>query len=185
MIDVQFLGEYGYRQALFGLGLSHGKTSGCNYFTDEWSEERMVKVARTLASKDGGHNKFLEAIHVWLDISAPLYWWKQFDTYRVGVTKQSESTMHTLGDSPLTQENFAQPIPGDLLEHLNTIIEAKGFDRLNNLLPQGFIQRRVVCVNYKTLRNMIQQRSKHKLEEWRFFVNEVLSRVRRPELLRD
>lgn len=97
-IETTVIGEHGYEQALIGLGLSFGLTAAMS-FEDLKAEARsckdskigkLAKVALKLAPKDGGHNKFLESMQVWIDINAPRYWWSEFDTYRVGTSKQSE-----------------------------------------------------------------------------------------------
>nr|DAQ91998.1 MAG TPA: THYMIDYLATE SYNTHASE [Caudoviricetes sp.] len=99
-IEAKVIGEYGVEQAMFGMGLSFGVCSGMNF--DDFGnnrvdvQERMMKVFENNATKDGGHNKFLESMQIWLDVNAPRFWWSEADTYRVGSTKQSESTMHTL-----------------------------------------------------------------------------------------
>ena len=103
-MDVDVIGEAGYYEAMFGMGLSFGLTSGMSFkefsesssIEDQEKRKRMSRVLEANAPKDGGHNKFLESIQLWLDISAPRYWWSEFDTYRVGTSKQSASTMHTL-----------------------------------------------------------------------------------------
>jgi len=92
---IEIVNESGYHAAMLGLSLSYNK-SLC----------AMYDVAKKLYNKDGGHNKFLESIQIWLDIKMPRYWWQEFDTYRVGVTKQSESTVHTVFKRELTQEDF-------------------------------------------------------------------------------
>jgi len=79
-MDVKVLKEAGYEEALAGIGLSYNITD----------MKRLEKIARTLAPKDGGHNKFIESMVVWLEIRAPRYWWQEYDTYRVATTKQSE-----------------------------------------------------------------------------------------------
>jgi len=78
-MDVKILEEAGYKHALYGISLSYNKDI-----------ENMEKVSKSLCKLDGGHNKFLESIVVWLEINAARYWWQEFDTYRVGITKQSE-----------------------------------------------------------------------------------------------
>jgi len=106
---VHVINECGFNPALLGLGLSHGVTSGADYFQflDNQKEyKRMETVAGRLHKLDGGHNKFLESIQVWIDVIAPRYWWQQMDTYRIGVTKQSESTMHTLIKHEISEEMF-------------------------------------------------------------------------------
>jgi hypothetical protein len=173
IMKIKVLKEAGYEEALLGISLSYGT-----------SPAGMDKVAGRLSPKDGGHNKFLEAMVVWLDVTAARYWWQQFDTYRTGVTKQSESTMHTLMKRDLTAEDFeGDAITPELLEILNRSLKNKDFDEIKVLLPEGYLQRRIVCMNYKTLRNVIIQRRTHRLEEWQTFIKEVLAQVTYPDLL--
>ena len=171
-MKVTVLGEQGYTWALLGLSLSHNQPV-----------ENMEEVAGKLLALGGSHIKYLESIYVWLDITAPRYWWQQLDTYRVGVTKQSGSTMHTILKRPLELEDFERPIAYATLRRLNLLIEMKHFDQLKNDLPEGFLQRRVVKTNYQTLRRMIQQRTGHKLQQWKVFIDAVLGGVEHPELL--
>jgi len=167
-MKVEIINEDGCEQALLGISLSYDNT---------FELDKQYKVALKLAKKDGGHNKFLESIQVWIDITAPRYWWQQFDTYRVGTTKQSGSTMHTIMRRNLHQDDFEKPIYLGTLDHLNHLIRIKDFDQLKNELPEGFLQRRIVGTNYKVLRNMILQRGTHKLKEWQFFLYTVRSQV--------
>lgn len=171
-MTVSILTEAGYNEALLGLSLSHNAPI-----------DRMPRVAHKLAPKDGGHNKILESISVWMDIKAPRYWWQEFDTYRVGVTKQSESTMHTLMKRELTQEDFVEPISGRVLTVLNEMIQFKEFRNAKVHLPEGFLQRRIVCTNYKALRHIILQRYRHRLPEWQVFVRGVMGGLEHPDLL--
>ena len=171
-IRIKVLDERGYESALLGLSLSYKQ-----------DPDKMPEVARRLALKGGGHNKFLESIVLWLDITAPRYWWQQFDTYRVGVTKQSESTMHTMTTRPLTQGDFEHPIPAEHLAHLNQLIAGKDWQQVKWLLPESFLQRRIVCLNYMALQRMIRQRATHKLDEWPAFIDRVLEQVAHPDFL--
>lgn len=172
-MKVKILREAGCEQALFGMSLSYDKP----YFFPT-----QYKVALKLAGKDGGHNKFLESMQVWIDITAPRYWWQQFDTYRVGTTKQSESTMHTILQRELTEADFEDILP-DILEIINYYIRNKDFDTVKKNLPESFLQRRIVCTNYKVLRNMILQRKTHKLKEWQIFINDILCQVQYTDFL--
>jgi len=179
--------ETGWTEALFGLGLSFGITSGMTMteFTED-SEKytKLFTVARKLAHRQGGHNKFLESISVWLDINAPLFWWSEFDTYRVGTTKQSESTMHTLGKYGLTQKHFEFPISEDWLKRLNEAIKGGvKLLELKNQLPTGFLQRRIVATNLKVLQNVLMQRLDHKLPQWQVFHKAVSNGVKYSEFL--
>jgi len=152
------LKEEGYNEALLGLSLS--------YFI---TKEKAEQIALKLYNKSGGHNKFLESIQVWLDVTAPRYWWQEADTYRVGTSKQSASTMHTLMKRPLIGSDFEGDVPDAILEYLNTLIHDKRFDMVKNLLPEGFLQRRIWNLNYAGIRNIIQQRKNHRLFEWSLF----------------
>lgn len=151
--------EHGFDRAMRGLARSYDQ-----------DVKNMPEVALKLSPKDKGHNKFMESIVVWMEIEAPRFFWSEFDTYRVGMTKQSDSTMHTLKRRPLTQDNFEYFIYPDYLKHLNTLIN-KGIEieYLKNELPDGFIQGRSVCTNYKVIRHIIIQRYSHKLPQWRYF----------------
>jgi len=173
-VRVRILEERGYDHALLGLSLSYGRDPA-----------RMLAVACRLAPLGDGHNKYLETMVVWLDLEAPRYFWQQFDTYRVGVTKQSESTMHTLTARPLTQGDFEHPIPEEHLAHLNRKIAEEQWESAKRDLPESFLQRRVVCLNYMVLQRMIRQRRAHRLTEWQVFIREVLRQVEHPELLRE
>lgn len=168
----------GYEEALLGAMLSFGKTSYDNF---EASKEDIDRIADNLAGKDGGHNKFLEQIQYWLLIQAPLFWWKQFDTYRVGVSKSSESTMHKSWKNGLTHDMFETPIFQETMNNINELItEYNRDDTSTNRktylqevivgnLPDGYLQTRMVNVNAKCLRNIYAQRKCHKLSQWREF----------------
>ena len=145
----------------------------------------MPAVAQKLRFKGDGHNKFLESIAVWMDIDAPRYFWQQFDTYRIGVTKQSESTMHTMTARALQQDDFEHPIPEAHLQHLNKLIADEQWQTAKWDLPESFLQRRIVCLNYMILQRMIRQRESHRLTEWRTFIDEVFRQVEHAELLNE
>ena len=170
---IKILSEHGYDEAMLGLSLSHNQPV-----------ENMPEVARKLAHKDGGHNKFLESMAVWIDVTAPRYWWAQADTYRAGMTKQSESTMHTLGKRQLTQMDFVAYIGNQVLDRLNELIEQKRTRQLKIELPEGFLQRRIICTNYKALRHIVGQRKNHKLREWQIFCDAVMGGLEYGEFIR-
>ncbi len=173
-MKVKILHEAGCEYALLGMSLSYDNV---------FEFEKQYKIALKFAGKSGGHNKFLESMQMWIDITAPRYWWQQFDTYRVGTTKQSGSTMHTIMRSNLTQNDFAEPIHEETLYRLNHLISIKDFNQLKVELPEGFLQRRIVNTNYKVLRNMILQRKTHKLKEWQVFIYSILDQVQYTDLL--
>ncbi len=184
MVWASVIKEAGYVEALLGLGLSFGKTSKMTIITDEQKIiDLMAPIAKKLADKDGGHNKFLRQIGIWADMTCPFFLWKQIDTYKVGTTAQSESSMHTLMAEPITQMNFEERINDEYLSYLEALRKTENFDALNNSLPQGWLQRRIVSMNYAVVRNMVLQRKKHKLEAWRVLLRGILSSVEHPELL--
>ncbi len=111
---ISILREAGYDEAILGLSLSYG--------TDI---DTAKETAKRLAPKDGGHNKFLESIYLWLDITAPRYWWQEADTYRLS-TKQSESTMHTILRRDLEQSDFEYVIDDFMLYTINCMLRSCG-----------------------------------------------------------
>ena len=159
----------------------------------------MGPVALKLGHLDGGHNKFLESMVVYLEINAPRYWWQEFDTYRIGVTKQSESTMHTL-----TKDDLLDPLafePSVMKHHIDQLMdlvklyrlavavgtkeESDGYFLLIKAnLPEGFMQKRLVCTNYKTLRNISMQRRRHRLPHWQEFCRVLDESLSHPQFLK-
>lgn len=184
-LRVEKVDEAGYEAALHGL--AHNKKQDVG---------RMAKVARKLAELDGGHNKFLESIVIWLDVRAPRYWWQEADTFRLS-TKQSESTMHTLTGELLAIDMDSSKRVNQFIadnfepescspETLRTIYDAaqkKNLIGVKKRLPEGFLQTRMWCMNYKTLRNIILQRRSHRLPHWKAFIRQTLDQVEHPELL--
>lgn len=174
---------HGYKLAIRGAMLSKGVVSYDNFRDyNAWDSDydklefRCDDLANRLSGADGGHNKFLEQIQYWIVIDAPLYFWKQFDTYRIGVSKSSESTMFRMWKGGIKQEDFEHPIYEETLKRLNEDIEKQIenndkdlFYEIINNLPDGYLQTRLVNINAKSLRNIYQQRAHHKLKEWREF----------------
>lgn len=190
-------GPHFVTEALFGIGLSYGLTSGLSdvHELDDDTKlyDRLMQIARGLAHKPGGgHNKFLETITLTLDVKAPRYWWQEFDTYRVGITKQSESTMHTIMSRELNPEDFERGINIKtwqyLIEQRSAYLDEKAPERkerlfftMKNDLPEGFLQRRIVCLNAKALQNMYTQRRAHRLPEWHRFFDAIKEQMQEQE----
>jgi hypothetical protein len=177
------LKEAGYEESMLGISLSY--TS---------NPERSKQIAPNLAHKGNGHSKFLECIELWIDVTAPRYIWQEFSTYRHS-SVQSESTMHTIMKKELTQDDFENDIPLAILNYLNLQIvkyKMETFDSetkkqifldIKNCLPEGFLQRRIVHINYATLKNIYYQRINHKLTWWKDFLNGVLSQIEHQEFI--
>ena len=142
--------------------------------------DKDIDLAKKLILAGPEHCKFLRQIQVWVDITAPRYWWQEFDTYGF-TSKNSCSTMHTILKREITKEDFEGEVPEVILNILNMLrLEARGnmqrFRELKNLLPEGFLQKRTVNMSYQTIRNMYHQRENHGLTEWSVdFVNFVNS----------
>lgn len=159
----------------------------CEIYGEKWYEYESgigsndIALMKKLINAGGEHRKFMRMIVVWADIDAPLYWWKQFDTYKIGVTVNSCSTMHTIHDKPFEVDDFSfenvNPVDAnDIVVTLNkirrTFIETKDKKHWNaiiQMLPESYNQKRTVCLNYEVLYNIYNQRRGHKLEEWHAF----------------
>lgn len=154
--------------------------------------EKDEALCKTLAGAGSVHGKFLRMLPVYVDITAPLYWWKEFDTYKVGTVANSCSTMHKIAEkdfevSDFSCEHLLNPYTGsfhsDTMEVLYAIIYAlnkarKKFLETNDkaywwhmiqLLPSSYNQKRTVMLNYEVLRNIYEYRHNHKLDEWHIF----------------
>lgn len=150
--------------------------------------ENDKALARKLIDAGPSHRKFMRQIFVSMNIKAPLYWWKEFDTYKVGTTANSCSTMHTITNKEFTIDDFshdkmllgAQRSLEDVVWYLNTLrtkyldeenpdIKKKYWYSIIQLLPSSYNQLRTVTMSYENLRNMYELRKNHKLDEWREF----------------
>ena len=161
--------------------------------------EKDMDLAKRLIKAGSSDRKFMRMIHVQADVTAPLYWWKEYDTYKVGTVANSCSTMHTIHKKEFTLDDFSHEhfwdktnevhgsIPGylgknssdylkDLLRYLNFIrtkfIETKDkayWWQIIQLLPSSFNQMRTIDLDYETLFSIYHQRKCHKLDEWREF----------------
>ena len=145
-----------------------------------------MKLAQTLIKGGSEHRKFLQQIFVSVDITAPLYWWAEADTYRVAITKNSTSKMHKLASTPITIDCFETDDYDPLItEEINLSGEQliinfcedlrqkyletkdkKYWKELIRWLPEGWLQRRTMTMNYENLYAMYHQRKDHKLNEW-------------------
>lgn len=191
-MQLKIIGEYGYEQALYGLGLSYGLTSDVTFKKFQNNIElksKLSKIAYKLSKKYGGYNKFLESIFIYLYVKAPRWWWSEADTYRIS-TKQSESTIHTLTKHPINKNMFDEPKPPE--DYLNFLEKIRCGDEivdklemLKPYLPESFLQARIWILSYKTLRNILSQRRKHKLEQWRYFCDYITNNAENKEYFDD
>jgi hypothetical protein len=183
---VQVYKESGYEEALLGMSLSHYKGGQALGLWWEGQREKAKKRARLLAFKGGGHSKFLESIQVWFIVDASRAFWQEFDTYRVGISKQSTSTMHTLSKRRPTAADFEVGTPDGIVESFIAFWDTKpDFISLKHALPESWIQERMVNANYKVLQNIIAQRRRHRYVFWDQFIDQLLEQVNHPELLEE
>ena len=181
----------------FSLLEDCGDCIHCNLRFDECHEQQIgpndLDLMTRLRNAGTDHRKFMRMITVYLDVTAPLYWWKEFDTYKVGTVANSCSTMHKIHEKEFTLDDFS-------IEHLsceefgvnglrsttstdviNVVIDALNYYRrcfiedgkskddwwqMIQLLPSSYNQKRTVMLNYEVLANIYKSRKNHKLDEW-------------------
>lgn len=216
MIKVENIEPWGFKHAIRGMRNpmnSWDKSDSvecdgnlrcdqCNYYSDGCSipEYRVgdnlfvignndLELMQKLYQAGPEHRKYLRQIFVSMDITAPLYWWKEFDTYKVGTVANSCSTMHKIAAKKFTLEDFSiEHLYSDEREFFKEIVERLNSARemyLENdipsrkkcdwwqmiqLLPSSYNQRRTVTMNYENVISIIHQRTGHKLDEWNEFV---------------
>ena len=150
--------------------------------------ENDLSLASRLAKAGSDHRKFVRQIIVSLDISAPFYWWKEFDTYKVGTVANSCSTMHKIQAKEFTREDFScEKMSDEGLAVLDSVIAFMERERLAfietkdkahwhnmiQMLPTSYNQLRTVTLNYEVLINIYKARRYHKLDEWKIFCAEI------------
>ncbi len=153
--------------------------------------ENDLDLAGRLARAGSDHRKFLRQIFVSVDITAPLYWWKEFDTYKVGTVANSCSTMHKIHSKEFTREDFScDRLDEGGLAMLDTLIaylegerikfcenkeDRQSWHNMIQMLPSSYQQMRTVSMNYENLINMYYARKNHKLAEWHTFCDWIRS----------
>lgn len=161
--------------------------------------ENDLDLARRLARAGSDHRKFLRQIFVSVDITAPLYWWKEFDTYKVGTVANSTSTMHKIHSKPFERADFScDRLDENALAALDSLIAFLEAERIKfcdnkenrqpwhnmiQLLPSSYNQMRTVTMNYENLINMYYARKSHKLAEWHTYCDWIASLPYAEELI--
>ena len=200
MIKVEKIETYGWEAAVRGMrnpmnswdkSDSEFEYQRYNSETEDFDCFPCVKIGendlalmKKLVRAGSDHRKFLRQIMVSMDITAPLYWWKEFDTYKVGTVANSCSTMHKIHAKEFTLDDFSHE---HLTSHFKTdlecvvlslnyarrkFLETKDKDywwQMIQLLPSSYNQLRTVTLTYENLLNMYRARKDHKLDEWRRF----------------
>ena len=205
MIKVEKVEVYGWEAAIRGMRNplnSWDKSDSCSVYDNcidcgirELCDEQLkneefrfcvgpndLALMKKLANAGADHGKFLRMITVTMDITAPLYWWKEYDTYKVGTVANSCSTMHKIHAKELTLDDFShEHLNYDSLEILNRLIhglneygeeyrilnDKSAWWQIIQLLPTSYNQKRTVQLNYQVLKHIYHSRQNHKLDEWR------------------
>ena len=161
---------------------------GCTPQNGVYLGENDLNLAQRLIKAGSDHRKFMRQIFVSVDITAPLYWWKEFDTYKVATVSNSCSTMHMIHSKPIEIEDFSldnfyidddyneislEDMLGNIVADCESLrlkfLETKDkkyWRGLIQLLPESYNQKRTITLNYETLRNIYGSRRNHKLDEW-------------------
>lgn len=178
-----------------------GDCTHCNLRFDECNEQQIgpndLDLMTRLRNAGTDHRKFMRMITVYLDVTAPLYWWKEFDTYKVGTVANSCSTMHKIADKEFTIEDFSCEHLFDFCPNSDTdsmtvlrhtigwlnccrekYLKTKDKEdwwQMIQLLPSSYNQKRTVMLNYEVLANIYKSRRNHKLDEWHTFCDWIES----------
>lgn len=188
MITLKYADIWGFEHAVRGMRNPMNSWDKSDTFVDYdlvLLGNKDKELMKRLVHAGPSHRKFLRQIFVSVDITAPLYWWKEFDTYKVGTTANSCSTMHKIHDKEFTIDDFSvEHLDDDVLNKpFKDIISCLNFFRqlyiqdhdkncwwqMIQLLPSSYNQKRTVTMNYENLLNIYETRKNHKLDEWRDF----------------
>ena len=187
MMDIKNTDVFGWEAAIRGMRNplnSWAKSDSTFTMYDKFIGENDLKLMKSLSKAGNDHAKFLRMINVSCDITAPLYWWKEFDTYKVGTVANSCSTMHTIHKKEFEMSDFSREhlLTGSMFmlhQFVDLLNEARAeylktkdkvyWWQMIQLLPSSYNQKRTVQLNYQVLKNMYFARKAHKLDEWRTF----------------
>lgn len=197
MIDITNTEVYGWETAIRGMRNPYNSWDKSDSDFYAFAGATLVRLGardhalmKKLVRAGSDHAKFMRMINVMADINAPLYWWKEFDTYKVGTVANSCSTMHKIADKEFTLDDFShEHLMSGGIECINNLCKDLNACReqyltthskdwwwqLIQLLPSSYNQKRTVQLNYAVLRNMYHARRSHKLDEWRDFCSWVES----------
>ena len=195
MISLSNAVVFGWHSAIMGMrNPMNSWAKSDSVFYDDFScqiGQNDLDLMKALIKSGTEHRKFLRMIHVQMDIEAPLYWWKEFDTYKVGTVANSCSTMHKIGAKEFTLDDFSHEhldmVSRSCLEDVIHILNLNrdsfnknAYDdrkipwwQMIQLLPSSYNQLRTVDLNYEVLLNQYFQRKEHKLDEWRIYCEQI------------
>ena len=189
MIQVDHIDVWGFEHAVRGMRNPLNSWSKSDSIHDHIGDNDLDLMQR-LYKAGPEHRKYLRQIFISMDITAPLYWWKEFDTYKVGTVANSCSTMHKIAAKEFEVDDFSyehlfslgtlRMVIEDLNYNRNKYLETKNKDywwQLIQLLPTSYNQKRTITMNYENAISIIHQRKNHKLDEWREFINYLLDEL--------
>lgn len=187
MIKIEKTDTYGWEAAIRGMrNPLNSWDKSDSYFTNHGVSvgENDLSLMKRLIKAGSDHSKFMRMITVTVDLTAPLYWWKEFDTYKVGTVADSCSTMHKIHAKKFDRSDFSTE---HLIPRMKEVLDVTIFNlnacrgnflktkdktwwwQMIQLLPSSYNQKRTVQVNYTVLKNMYHARKNHKLDEWHEF----------------
>lgn len=185
MITIERTSVMNFENAIRGARNPMNSWNRMDSFYDEQGNFMMgpndLNLAQRLARAGSDHRKFIRQIFVSVDFTAPLYWWKEYDTYKVATVANSTSTMHKIASKPFTLDDFSHERMNtqaqEALAHTVSVLEDLRKDYLETkdketwysmiqLLPSSYHQMRTCTLNYETLMNIYYARRNHKLDEW-------------------
>ncbi len=205
MINIDKTEVFGWESAVRGMRNPMNSWDKSDSYYDWWEDpspinpnddirffvgENDLKLMKNLSKAGNDHAKYLRMINVTIDITAPLYWWKEFDTYKVGTVANSCSTMHKIHSKEFELDDFSHEhlysTLGESYEAMDCLVDVVSclnkyrerylvnkdkfwWWQMIQLLPSSYNQKRTVQLNYAVLKNMYFSRRNHKLDEWRAF----------------
>ncbi len=190
MIKVENTDVWGFEHAIRGMRNPMNSWDKSDSTTAVIGTKDLDLMKRLYKGGDPSHRKYLRQIFVSMDITAPLYWWKEFDTYKIGTVANSCSTMHKITSKPITLSDFSTE-EFDIADEgismndcfINVVADCEMLRKyyletkdkrywrgLIQLLPSSYNQKRTVTMNYENVVTMIKQRTGHKLTEWNQFI---------------
>ena len=182
MIKIDRLAVYGINSAIIGMRNPLNSRQKSDTIGDQIGPDDM-RLLQQLTKAGPDHRKVLRQMFISFDVTAPLYWYKEFDQYKIGVTTNSTSTMHKIASRCLTRDDFSfedmhddEFIVNVVLDNLNARIKDYQVTKNKNLwrtiiqlLPSSYNQTRTVTMSYENMLNIYKQRRYHKLSEWQEF----------------
>ena len=196
-IKVENIDTYGFEHAVRGVRnpMSSWAKSDSDWCAANWCDadfvigENDLGLMQRLFKAGVEHRTYARMIYVWMDVTAPLYWWKEMDRYGIGKSQVSTSTMHKIHAKEFTLDDFSyEHMSSGALATLQSVIERLNVSRkfynaldgaeakqywwdMIQLLPSSYNQKRTICMSYEVVFKIIRERTGHKLDEWNDFVD--------------